>query len=463
MPYKTNKELPDSVKKALPSKAQEIFRKAFNSAVSENDEESAFKIAWAAVEKAGYKKEGDKWIKESLIEEEQELIEFATSFSQLEAEQQAAQRAMEIESLTSSFLRLVENIMCDMIVEDKIGAIRQLTDEFTDRLGAIQEMEMRKKIRENEENAVELAESELSPITKLSESDSGPLRAIVRIIRPGWGNKRHNHYYPKDVLQRDAFRFVGAKMYETDHRPDEKSTRTWVSTIEDIVGFDDGAPLAKVAVHDENFADRLRNLNELEMLPKMECSIYASGLAKGGFKINGREGKQVESITKVSSVDWVTRAGAGGAAVSLVENEGVELGVDSNNKENDMETKPNEIQEEEIQTEEVEEIEIEESEEQEPEKLLSIAEVKDVLAQTELPQYAQTRLAFTGRFSNEDEIKEAAEAELEYIKTVTHSGKPFGMSKQVEKKPENVDKFAEAESEKDKLVRGFMQIKSNKE
>ncbi len=44
-----------------------------------------------------------------------------------------------------------------------------------------------------------------------------PMTMRVRIIKPGWGNERDNHFYPAEVLRRDAGVFAGAKMYETDH------------------------------------------------------------------------------------------------------------------------------------------------------------------------------------------------------------------------------------------------------
>lgn len=446
MPYKSKAELPDSVKNALPAAAQTIFLNAYNSV--EDDEEKASKIAWGAVKKAGYKKSDDKWIKED-DEIEELYVGSSISFEQLEAKKQAQERAFKINELTDAYLSMIMNIM-DWS-EDKIADLNRLSAEFTNRLGSLMEAEQRKAIEDVEGNMVELSENEQSPITTLEESDNGPLHAVVRVIKPGWGNKKHNHYYPKDVLQRDAYRFIGAKMFETDHRPHEKSTKTWVSTVEDIVGFEEGAPLAKVAVHDSNFAERLRNLDKMGLLEKMECSIYASGLAKGGFKLNGREGKQVEGITGVSSVDWVTRAGAGGAAVSLMENDDEELTMDEK-----LNQELEEIVEEEVVEEEVEEVEIQESEE-EP-KLLEVKEVKEILAETELPDYAQSRLAFSGRFMTAEEVQEAAQAELQYIKTVTRSGKPFAMSK-TGKKTEQVDKFAEAEKAKNKLAGDFMQKK----
>lgn len=74
MPYSENSELPDNVKDNLPSHAQEIYRKAFNSAWDEykdpddrrgNDsrEEVAHKVAWSAVKKE-YHKDGDRWVRD---------------------------------------------------------------------------------------------------------------------------------------------------------------------------------------------------------------------------------------------------------------------------------------------------------------------------------------------------------------------------------------------------------------
>ena len=64
MPYKTNQELPDTVK-VLPDAAQIIFRNAFNSAYAkEPSDEKAYKIGWGAVKNAGFEKgEGGNWIK----------------------------------------------------------------------------------------------------------------------------------------------------------------------------------------------------------------------------------------------------------------------------------------------------------------------------------------------------------------------------------------------------------------
>jgi cation transport regulator len=81
MPYKRLSELPESVKDNLPEHAQEIYRAAFNSAWAEYDqpeerrgdatrEETAHRVAWAAVKKS-YEKDGDRWVKKEDSRERQ--------------------------------------------------------------------------------------------------------------------------------------------------------------------------------------------------------------------------------------------------------------------------------------------------------------------------------------------------------------------------------------------------------
>ncbi len=459
MPYSKWEEVNPAIKGIEPrvTLAQANMIAGWADRIEEADNPWAVAIAQF---KKMYEVKDGKWVKEEDTAEnlKETWVPYGViSFEQVEAREEARKKADQINDLTYAYCDMVANIMVMDEIENKISEINRLTGEFTSRLGALMEAEQIEKIRDEDGDMVELAENEESPIESLQESDTGPLHAIVRVIKPGWGNKKHNHYYPKDVLEKDAYQFIGAKMFETDHRPQEKSTRTWVSTVEDIVGFDEGAPLAKVAVHDAGFAERLQNLNKLGMLEKMECSIYANGLAKGGFKLNGREGKQVESITSVSSVDWVTRAGAGGAAVSLMEND-EELNMNKELEEKQEDEVQEEVQEEQESAEEqVEEVEIQEQEEEQPE-LLEVSAVKDILSETDLPDYAQTRLAYSGRFMSAEEVKEAAEAELQYIKTVTRSGQPFGQTKRKEKQVDKVDKIAEAEKAKDKLASDLMRI-----
>jgi cation transport regulator len=67
MPYATIADLPPAAR-GLPPHAQEIFRSAFNNAWQsyagrgpQRQEETAFRVAWAAVKKH-YRKVGDAWV-----------------------------------------------------------------------------------------------------------------------------------------------------------------------------------------------------------------------------------------------------------------------------------------------------------------------------------------------------------------------------------------------------------------
>ena len=66
MPYRSNSELPPSVRDHLPDHAQAIFRAAFNAAfeahfADSRQEEAAHRIGWAAV-KRSYEKLGNRWV-----------------------------------------------------------------------------------------------------------------------------------------------------------------------------------------------------------------------------------------------------------------------------------------------------------------------------------------------------------------------------------------------------------------
>jgi cation transport regulator len=67
VPYATVSDLPPAVRR-LPPHAQEIFLSAFNNAWPtyagnnlREQEETAFRVAWAAVKKQ-YNKHGDTWV-----------------------------------------------------------------------------------------------------------------------------------------------------------------------------------------------------------------------------------------------------------------------------------------------------------------------------------------------------------------------------------------------------------------
>lgn len=262
----------------------------------------------------------------------------------------------------------------------------------------------------------ELTESASGAAIGLVESEPtstgarAPLLMDVALIRPGWGNKTDNRYYSREMLARDAKVFEGAKMYTTDHRQGEKSVRTEVSQVQEIIGFtDDGAPIARVAVHDPDFAEAARNRAKLKTLESLECSILARGKIRSG-EVDGRKGFIVEAITDKHSVDWVTRAGAGGHALNLAETDGGGTMSDEQERAAEQESGSNEQVTEAHPEEEV---------------LLSEAEATSILGESNLPDVVKKRLAESG-YKDAEQVEEAITAEVEYLKAVTGSGKPFG-------------------------------------
>ncbi len=74
MPYKNLKELPDQVRNVLPRHAREIYLAAYNNAWDEykdpddrkdgsSREETAHKVAWAAVKQVYEKDSSGEWTK----------------------------------------------------------------------------------------------------------------------------------------------------------------------------------------------------------------------------------------------------------------------------------------------------------------------------------------------------------------------------------------------------------------
>lgn len=66
MPYKRNADLPKSVKDALPSGAETMYRKAYNSADKQYDtEKTAHQVAWSAVKREYKKNNKGNWVKKN--------------------------------------------------------------------------------------------------------------------------------------------------------------------------------------------------------------------------------------------------------------------------------------------------------------------------------------------------------------------------------------------------------------
>jgi hypothetical protein len=356
-----------------------------------------------------------------------EVPVYAQSFTDFDAMEQARVLEDQIKSQVYIFERLVENIFffSGESPETKRAAVRELVGQLEKRMfpslpedDEEPEPEDEEPVGTEESFAESFAEVDILSEGTIAHSNDGPVMLRVVPIQPGWGNQRDNHYYSADVLKRDAQRLIGAKMYETDHRDDEKSTRTWVSTVTGIHGFsDDGAPVAEVVVHDPVFARKVLNLNTANLLNKLECSISGEGRVRAG-KIGERDGKIVDEILNIHSVDWVTRAGAGGHADAIMENE-----------ETDM------------TDEEV--------------VFLTDEQVTEVLDSLNIPRQEIRERLEEGEYQTEDEVKGALDREVEYVKRLTESGRPRDMGGAEEEEEPNRSRaeiLAEAEERKNKLA-----------
>ena len=373
-----------------------------------------------------------------------------TSFAQLKTEQAAEEVADNVKELTEQYTQLLWNIMYSSETGDKIAGVKTLSAEFATELEKVLNETPSVESEPLPEGVVEGAfkESFGSSAVLIEDNEkSDVLYLDIQVIEPGWGNTRDNHYYPREMLKAHSDVFLGAKMYETDHKPNEKSTRTWVSTVKEITGFTEtGAPVARVAIHDSNFAQRIRNLNEADLLSKMECSIMAAGRAKKGFELDGRKGSVVESITDVAAVDWVTSAGAGGKALSLAESE--EGMKDEKKDTKPTEDKKTDTKPAEAKTEKPADVNISEQEQEAEEEVTAISGeiVESVLAATNLPDASKKRLS-EGQYDTKDTLNTVIAAEIDYVKELIGSGKPKNLSESNEPKPVSAEEIGKLKDE----------------
>jgi hypothetical protein len=148
---------------------------------------------------------------------------------------------------------------------------------------------------------------------------------VVDLIREGFGNKRDGHYYSADVLKEAADQFVNAQMFENHLDPEtEKKLGGLPRKPSELLGRiretwidkdDDG----NTVIRGKASVSQPWAWNMIEHDPELlGVSINARGRSRVGM-VEGQEAKIVEGISSVRSVDWVTKAGAGGKVVALME------------------------------------------------------------------------------------------------------------------------------------------------
>jgi len=161
---------------------------------------------------------------------------------------------------------------------------------------------------------------ELVPLVEAAASADGT--RAVKIIKPGWGSSGH---YPPEVLQRDGPKVLtaGTRMFwdhpttsEEAQRP-ERSLRDLAAVLVEDAKWDSahesGPGLYSRA---KVFAPYGESVQELA--PYIGVSIRGIGKGSHGTA-DGREGRIIEELVAVDSVDFVTTPGAGGQVLELFE------------------------------------------------------------------------------------------------------------------------------------------------
>lgn len=344
----------------------------------------------------------------------------------------------------------------------RLRKVKQLIDEL---IGDIED------IKTKDAKTKESNKAEFTRFTPLREA--GIFRADgllpVTLIKAGWGNKRDKHYYPAKTLENDCQVFVGAKMYadhptplEEQQRP-EGSIRNWVSTVKEAwYNKQEDTVDGLVKVHDP----WMRSLVK-EAWEDIGLSIRADGEVRPG-EMGGRRGYIVESIVGCHSVDFVTKAGAGGRIKALHESareedvmslesmtdEEILAALKEGNREGVFNAIKKDLRESEGGDPPKEGEKIKESESMDPEvkKLMEaqseeIKELKrdrqvritreavaDALTESKLPEAIQKRIkeSFSDKVFESDDVRkkaieEAIEAERNYATSISESGKVVGL------------------------------------
>jgi hypothetical protein len=162
----------------------------------------------------------------------------------------------------------------------------------------------------------EMEEASFLAETKLREQERNG-RALIRIITPGWGAMG---YYPAEVLRRDGPNVftAGTQLYlnhptktEEAERPERDLRDLAGKLASDAVWMDDGL-YADIEYYN-NHRPLIAAIGE-----DLDVSIRAHGAYRTG-EVDGRKGRIIEQLIRADSVDFVTRAGAGGRVARLME------------------------------------------------------------------------------------------------------------------------------------------------
>ena len=184
----------------------------------------------------------------------------------------------------------------------------------------VEVMQRTEYVRVSPTSEAQSLRSDLVALAEAALRDDGTVP--IRIIAPGWGS---SGYYAPAMLERDGPRVftAGLHMYldhpsvsEADDRP-ERSVRDLAGRLVSDARWDANGPAGPGLYADAEVFAPYRDVIG-EIAPHIGVSIRASGAVTEG-EAEGRKGRLVDRLVGAESVDWVTRAGAGGQVVTMLE------------------------------------------------------------------------------------------------------------------------------------------------
>jgi len=186
-------------------------------------------------------------------------------------------------------------------------------------------LESERQLRKNAERQIKLIEpsdiaGDVIPLMEKSVRDDGIMP--IKIIGPGWGT---SGYYSPDVLERDGPKILraGTKMFWDHPTPEEEaarpegSLRNLAAQLAGDARWENTNPMGAGLYADAKVFSPFKDAVD-ELAPHIGVSIRGLGRAKEG-EAEDREGRIIEEIAAVHSVDFVTIPGAGGQILQLFE------------------------------------------------------------------------------------------------------------------------------------------------
>jgi hypothetical protein len=330
------------------------------------------------------------------------------------------------------------------------------------------------------ESAEQSIDGDFIPLIEKAVGKNG--RAKIKVISPGW-NKSKDIYYPEDVLKRDiAAAFPKGTHMGWDHMTEAQREEQPEGKLDNLAAvfaenayYDENGPkgpggYAEVEIK-EHYRDKVETL-----APDIGTSIFAWGRGTNG-EAEGHSGRIIQSLIPddFNQVDFVTRPGAGGEVLQLFESARRSPKLRA---ENPQDKKPKVVSESQPQNPPApsgpahtgpnsqEEIPVTEAEIKDMQDKLAALEgenqslreasgrtsealllmqartlVTETLSNIEMPEPTRKRLCETlsaapvtadngtlDRDATKTKVEEAAQAELDYLATLTESGAIRGMN-----------------------------------